>query len=202
MKDLWTASYVLVVIMIFVTSKKYFNNKHLYKKVSWCMTERKKGSCQIFTCLWSQQYDLPDLYRLKKAEEHDAAFILDAFQDALSESYFSGRLAKSSKALGLTEEEYFFLSMRNFLSEHECEISLNGVEKYSLLEKTNYGVWGSQLYDAKYQLTAFGVVYTKLLYCVCLYCEANIRISKLKIPKEAVRAKERIDSGVIEISVL
>lgn len=135
MKELWTASYVLVVIMIFVTSKKYFNNKHLYKKVSWCMTERKKGSCQIFTCLWSQQYDLPDLYRLKKAEEHDAAFILDAFQDALSESYFSGRLAKSSKALGLTEEEYFFLSMRNFLSEHECEISLNGVEKYSFTGK-------------------------------------------------------------------
>ena len=30
----------------------------------------------------------------------------------------------------------------------------------------------------------------------------NIRISKLTIPKEAVRAKERIDSGVIEISVL
>ena len=42
MKELWTASYVLVVIMIFVTSKKYFNNKHLYKKVSWCMTEEKR----------------------------------------------------------------------------------------------------------------------------------------------------------------
>ena len=202
MKELWIISYIFVVIMLFVSSKKYFDNKWLYEKISWCMTERRKGSCQIFDCLWSCQYDLPDLYRLKKAEEQDAAFILDAFQDALSDSYFSDRLAKSSKALGLTEEEYFFLSMRNFLSAHECEISLKSAEKYILLEKKDYGMWGRQLYDAKYQLTAFGMTYTKLLYYSCLYCENSIRISKLKISKEANRIKDRLDDGIIEISVM
>ena len=48
MKELWTASYVLVVIMIFVTSKKYFNNKHLYKKGFMVYDGEEKGKLPDF----------------------------------------------------------------------------------------------------------------------------------------------------------
>lgn len=202
MKELWIAGCICAVILAFVFIKKYRSGKCLYEKVSWCMTERQRGSYQIYDCIWSLQYDLPDQYKLKASEEQNAAFILDVFQEDLSSLYFHGKLSKSTKVLGITREGYFFLSLCSFLDKRECGVSLNEREKYVLLEKTSHGMWGTELYDAKYQLTDFGIVYTKLLYYAQLYCESNRYTDKFGLAINSDHIKARIDCGKIEISVM
>ena len=202
MEEFWISCCVWAAIFVFMFIAKYRSNKRLYEKVSWCMIERKKGSGEIFDCIWSFQYNFPEQYKIKQDEKSNVAFILDAFQDALSNNYFDGSLSKSSKILRLTKEEYFFLALRDFLKKRECGISLNGIEKYILLEKKSYGMWGTELYSAKYRINNFGITYTKLLYFSSLYCENNARMEKLGIIKYSEKIRNRIDTQLIELSVM
>ena len=103
----------------------------------------------------------------------------------------------------MSREEYFLLTLNIFLADHECDVELNGNQMYTLLERKTYGRWWSELYDAYYALEDFGIVYTKLYYVVRTFCERSSVINKnSEMLHRTEEIKKRLDSGIINISVL
>ena len=142
--------------------------------VSWCAAESSmSGRCNLslwaYVCNAQIEKKLPKQYALTSEERDDAELILKAYQKDLSERYFAGCIKPNRAYSRLRGQDYFMLTLRDYLHEHECDLYMGERVKYNLISRKDYGSWGGQLYDAEYELTIFGRVYHKLMFIAELY---------------------------------
>ena len=126
--------------------------------------------------------------------------ILKLYQEELIENYFCESLSVDKNLLSVLHEEYFFYTLLCYLDRHNCSTTLCGHTKYSLISMENYGQYGGQLYDAKYSLTKFGMIYQKLFYASCIFCENNERTKRFLNRNISNGVKDCIDKNEMQIS--
>lgn len=149
----------------------------LKNHVTWCVSKdshiRANLSLWDYACNAQIEHNLPQQYRLTDNERSDANLILSAYQQELTEWYFAGLVKPKKEFSRLRGEDYFMLSLCDYLKEHECDLFLGDKKKYSLVSRKDYGMWGGPLYDAEYELTDFGRIYQKLCYIAVLCTTEN-----------------------------
>lgn len=191
----------LVFILALCVYRLYLRSLEntLQSLVSWCAAESSAPSrCNLslwaYVCNAQIEKKLPRQYSLTNEERDDAELILKAYQKDLSERYFAGCIKPDRAYSKLRGQDYFMLSLCDYLQEHECDLYLDGKEKYSLVSRKDYGSWGGPLYDADYELTDFGRVYQKLFYIAVICTTEN--------PNGWMRKgrKEILDTNHIQIS--
>ncbi len=184
---------------------------YLFNHVSWCVVENKYNEYissqhlldHICHIRWNstETSSIGEKYYIGRDDEEFALDILDTYRAYLSETYFRGNL--KIECAKLSSDEYFMLTLCNYLENRECRTNFNENVMYNQLERTNYGTWGNQLYTATYELTTYGVVFNKILYIARIYCENNKHINKKRTMLcRSKDIKERLDSNKITISVL
>ena len=139
----------------------------LKNHVAWCASKdlHIKANLSLWDYIWNAQLDgeLPEQYRLVWEERSDTNLILSSYQQELAENFFTGRMLTDKSYDRLRGQDFFMLTLRDYLLKHECDLYFGELDKYKLLSRKNYGMWGGQLYDAEYELTDFGRIYHKLL---------------------------------------
>ena len=202
---------IIFILWLASWCRKQGLRSRLFDHVSWCIVEDEYNEYVNSRHLLYQIYNIysdstenaaiEKKYRLCHSDEEFALEILDAYRANLVERYFKGSLNVSRA--NLSRDEYYMLSLCGFLEKHECCTTFNENTMYELLERTNYGTWGTRLYTATYELTSFGVVFNKLLYAARTYCENSKPMNKKeKLFQNAENIRERLESNRITISVI
>jgi hypothetical protein len=165
----------------------------LFDKVAWCVTEDSHSyRCNLHLIDWlrnvyyySTKKKSPDCFFpnadklfpiqenhfiVKDEECKIAKEILKEYQRDLVQKYFSGKLCADRFAKKITRAEYFLLTLREFLQEHECETTFYGNKMYNTKDYKSYGSWGGPLFVATYVLTDYAVVYHKIYLTAQMYC--------------------------------
>lgn len=181
-----------LVYKIYKFYYKFYMEKVLLKHVSWCVTDNSNiYRCNTSLLAWlckvpyyskkrhpdcffpnaDKLFLIEEKYWLKGDEEQDIAKeILQAYQKELSQKYFSEQLIANRLIFKLSDEEYFLLTLKNFLEKYECETTFLGNKMYNTKEYKSYGSWGAPLFDATYELTDYAVVYHKMYLIAQMYC--------------------------------
>ena len=157
---------VLAILFLIYKLYNYSIRKALKEEVSWCVSNdnQKRGNLTLLQHINNVEADLK--YKIvTDTEKSIAEEILQCYQEELSQAYYNDRLTVIQKLFQRRYKdngmEYFFISLSNFLSKHECEKEFNGKEKYITKSFKSYGEWGGLLYDATYSLTDIWKVYHK-----------------------------------------
>lgn len=180
--------FTLIVVLIFTVGylisqvKKYSQWKSLQQKISWCATKdshlyrdfslltyleclSKNADCNYQFPFVKKMRPINNRYILDSDEEREIAKqILDIYREDLCERFLANRLSINI-APNLKDAEYFVLSLKCFLEEHQCDFDIRGIEMHTqTIHHQDYGCWGGPLYDATYEISEFAIVYHKLLY--------------------------------------
>jgi hypothetical protein len=166
--------------------------KDLFSKVAWCATndshiyrhnmslldwlckvphysKRKVPDC--FFPNADKLFLIEEKYWFKDDEEISIAKeILREYQKDLIQRYFTGRLSVDRSTHKLTDEEYFLVTLKDFLEQRECDKYFNDHQMYITKSYKDHGSWGTPLFDATYELTDYAVVYHKMYLIAQVYC--------------------------------
>lgn len=171
---------------------KHYQERDLFNKVRWCVLDNSEIRCNLNLIEWlcnvphySQKKEsncffpnadklflIQEKYNIQGEEERNIAKeILKEYQKDLVQSYFLGQGCTTDRNLTkITEQEYFLLTLANFLNKHECEKEFNGHQMYITKSYKDRGCWGTFLFNATYELTDYAVVYHKMYYITQIYC--------------------------------
>ena len=140
---------------------------NLFKKVAWCATDdsnvyrcnldlldwliniqhySKRKEANYFFPHGDKLFLIEEKYWLNENEFDFARQILREYQKNLSQKYFANKLLIYSFTRKSTEAEYFLLTLKDFLEEHE----------------DNWEFKGNQMYVSGHKLTDFAVAYYKM----------------------------------------
>lgn len=207
-----TIGIILSVLVAFCayTLYEYYVKNSMHEHVKWCVGQSSSELFDriLFGSVQTKGNSISDMgtaeYMVQRDEQERmmSTFILEAYQEGLKEKYFSERLKSDFKIARMSKNEYFMVTLCSYLSNHECDLTMNGQEKYILIERKNYGMWGTQLYDATYELTDFAIVYTRLYYTTLTFCNNCKSIETFDAEHRLKCLKERIDTRRIQISVM
>lgn len=186
------AIFILIFCILVYKIYQFSLDRTLHRHISWCVTDDSNiYRCNMSLLMWlcniphyskkkTRDYCFPNAdklflieekYWLNGDEEMDVAKeILRAYQKEWCQKYLSGRLSASRMICKLTDEEYFLLSLKDFLEKHECETTFCGNKMYNIKEYKSCGSWGVPLFDATYELTDYAVVYQKMYLIAQTYC--------------------------------
>lgn len=172
-------------VYFFVDSYRKKSSSVLLKKlVSWTLSENDNAfrcNLRIRDYIHNTQIKyVPEKdLRIKTDEEWEIVkTILESFKRELSEDFFCDSLVLPKSKYAISGESFFHYSLCSFLRNHQCDYNLAGYEMHDKqLEYKRYGSWGGPLFDAKYLLSEFGVVYHKLLYISYKYCKNSKAIN-------------------------
>lgn len=180
--------YVFLSIIAFERWRELSQEKTLRELVTWaalgdhCPTiDRNSYISELLIAILNAQYNdaLDPKHQITEdIEKQYVAEILNEYRQNLMRSYFKGHLHPIKSKHSLSGEDYFMLSLVDFLKDHQCEESFLGhdMRKERLVYK-RYGDWGGPCYDATYSITDFSVVYHKVYLIAYLYCKNNRRIN-------------------------
>jgi hypothetical protein len=183
---------ILVFCFLVYKTRQYSLDKRLQSHVSWCVTDDSNiYRCNMSLLEWlcnvphysknkrpdcffpnaDKLFLIEDKYWLSGEEELSIAKeIIREYQKELIQKFFSGRLVANRFACKLTDEEYFLLTLKEFLEKYQCETTFHGNSMYNTKEYKSYGYWGAPLFDATYELTDYAVAYHKIYYVTQMYC--------------------------------
>lgn len=185
------AIFILVFCVLVHKVYHYSLKGTLHKHISWCVTEdsnvfrgnmsllmwlcnvphySKKKTCDCFFPNADKLFLIEEKYWLRDDELDIAKEILCAYQKELSQEYFSGHLIVNRSMCKLSKQEYFLVTLNDFLQKYECEKNFLGHKMYDTKDYKSYGSWGMPLFDATYILTDFAVVYHKIYLIAQTYC--------------------------------
>lgn len=180
---------------------------YLFDHVSWCVVESNYNVCVSSRHLlhhighigWNsaETSGLDKKFCTGSDDEMAALDILDAYRAYLSETYFRGNL--KIECAKLSRDEYFMLTLCNYLEKHEYSITFNENTMYRKLERTSQETaWGTTLFTTTYELTPYGIAFNKLLYITSTYCENNKHINKKQAMfRRSNDIRDRLDSNRI-----
>ena len=185
-------------------AKKNSLSMELYEHVRWCATKdnyHRQFSLKhyIFKTYSSiiSNYQILEKHDIEMLEE-----LLELYQENLVQRFFGENLSTNKDILSLQDDEYFFFTLFCYLNGHNCQTMLGNYTKYELIFRKEYGAYGGTLYDATYSITDFGLVYQKLYYAACKFCENNERTQKLVKYSITQSIADCIDKREIQISRL
>jgi hypothetical protein len=154
--------------------------KSLKKKITWCVVNDKAiQNMSLCDYIHNAQLSIEKKYHLVENEESTVIEILQVYKQQLIQYYFKGLL---SNYYNLTEKDYFFVTLTDFLRKHEYDTFFNGKE----------------LRINKNKLNDYGVAYYKLYYISQLYC---IKLFGKKVTEDSVahiianNTKKILDTG-------
>lgn len=219
-----------IIIYLIYRTYKFSQWECLHKKICWCTSEdsrvfrsnmdlihyinnltissrAKNKSIEdsyYFHSVSRIRY-IDQKYQIVSDEEKDIAReILKFYQAELSQSYLTGKILPSKHISKLTDAEYFVLSLLSFLDKHQCDTEINDIKMHQrTISHQSYGSWGGPLYDAKYELSEFALVYHKLLLTALEY---NLAMQKNLTSEDTIyhnaiqNVKNIIDTNQIEVS--
>lgn len=192
---------LLVLLTIYLIDKNSLQ-KALKDRVAWCVTaddNEKRYGLTLLEYLNNVKAELK--YKIVDEEETSISeYILKQYQSELLQSYFNEQIKQSRKEIEpkyhSQGQGYFFITLSDFLSKHECESRFYDKEMYNTKSYKSYGTWGVPLFDATYELTDFAVVYHKMYYLAQLFCESH----GLSSHSETERIKNCLESKEIKVS--
>lgn len=179
----------------------------LFDSVSWCVVEDKLNECvnsrhllhHIGHICWNsvETSGIDKNHCIGRDSEEFALDILDSYRAYLTEFYFKGNL--KIECAKLSRDEYFMLTLCNYLEKCEYSITFNENTMYRKLERTSQETaWGTTLYTTTYELTPYGATYNKLLLIARTYCENNKHINdKQAMSRRSNDIRDRLDSNRI-----
>lgn len=195
---------------------KFAAHKSLFERVSWCVAGDSSyfystlgnpvyGTAHLLDKLFSpkSQNHVSEPYRIKSnnsTEKEYLQLILNEYKTDLAHAYFQNRL--SHKHLGkLSATDYFFLTLDQFLSRHECDRDFFNQPMYDLLEREYFDDNGEGGHSDTSRLTDFGTVYIKLRYLTFTYCIATPALNSNHVSISAAEyLKEELDTGIARFS--
>lgn len=193
----------LIVFLIDRTCK-YTKEHSVYKLVSQVMEYHNHNRIPQYNAILKAQHDLqiPKEYHVSIEDHFILEEIIAEFKKSLSEAYFKGQVGYIRSKYVIEEDAYFMYKLCGFLADHRCdrEVGNHNMRK-AVLSYKSHGSWGSDLYDASYKLSDFGLIYHKVYYISYLFCK-NSKIFNPKgnsFPYEN-SIKEVIDQEVLSVS--
>lgn len=207
MDDLLIAlAYVSILLLIFFIGRfRTYSKEHsIFKLVSQIMDYQNHNTIPQYNAILRAQHDLriPKEYHVSIEDHLILNDIISEFKKSLSEAYFMGQVGYIRSRYVIEEDAYFMYKLCGFLADHRCdrEVGNHNMRK-AVLSYKSHGKWGSDLYDASYKLSEFGIIYHKVYYISYLYCK-NSKIFNPKgnsFPYDN-SIKEVIDQGVLSVS--
>jgi len=206
------AAYVFVSIAAFIKWREYSQEKKLRELVSWSALGdyspalgRYSYLSELLYAVLNAQYDdaIDKKYRItEEFEKQYVREIIEEYQKDIMRSYFKGHLKLIKSKYVVNGEDYFLITMRDFLESHQCDEKFLCHDMHEeIVEYKRYGDWGGPCYDATYALTDFAIVFNKLYYITYLYCKhskiANPRGNRFS---NEMFIKEILDTKQIQIS--
>ena len=182
--------FLAFIVLVDIACKRH-KEKQLFGRVSWCVTDDSNTRCNMSLLDWLNRvphyskkkspdcffpnadklFVIDEKYWLQSEEEFATAReILCVYQKELSQKYFSGHLSAGGSMSKLTNEEYFLVTLKDFLEKYECKKVFWDHDMYTTKEYKSYGSWGGPLFDATYVLSDFAVVYHKMYLITQIYC--------------------------------
>lgn len=179
--------FIILAYAIFSLGKSLHQERQLKRLVAWIVTTNYTGIGSIRPGLDLHHYigeeqtaqNLPNEYLIISDDDWRLTKeILTEFQRTITQDYFNSRLSIIKRKQRITEEDYFFVSLTEFLKEHQCDNQFIGRDMHSkIISRKDYGSWGGQLYDATYSLTDFAILYHKVYYTAYNHCKSSQRIN-------------------------
>lgn len=145
----------------------------LFKKVKWCIAnitnsydhEEQNSLYKLRNALYRVQHQLSirEECRLISEEKDHIDLILTDYQRDLVQQYLKGYLANYKN----NEEEYFIITLNQFLSKHQDDHMLANTKMFDSEEME-----GGKSYERWHRLTDLGKVYYKMFYITQAKCIA------------------------------
>lgn len=203
---------IFILVMAIIISLHKVKELSLQEKlrdlVAWSVSQDDHIRCNIplFSYVANAQInlDIPKEYRISGDEGWGfVKEILAEYQTDLIQSFFSRCLTPKvlSGKYVPRGQDYFMLMLYIFLSEHQCDRKFADHDmRGEQLEYKQHGHWGGPLYDSKYTLSDFAIVYHKMHYITYMYCRGNDAINGF-VPEWCEEGlKQILDTNQIEIS--
>lgn len=182
-----TLGCLLILTCVFLANKVYHYHleKSLRDYVSWCVSDDPSAYCHYNRkCIWKLRDYICNLqkhmrlgaeYRITEKSEKDIVCeIITAYQQDLIQSYFQNLLSLNRKIAKISSEEFFVITLVEFLRKNECEKEFNGKDMYITKSYKSYPSRGMlPPFDAVYELTDYAVIYHKIYYIAELFLEEN-----------------------------
>ena len=175
--------FIFVAIIAFSKWRELTIGRKLYNLVAWSVTTDFIGSGSVRPGLDLIDYignvayahKLPDRYKITDEKEREIAKdILKEYQRFLTQEYFSRKLSCPKTKYTDYGEHFFFANLFDFLSSHQCDYTFIGNDMHDeLLSRKQYGKSYTSDSESTYKLSAFGIVFHKLLYISYLFCKES-----------------------------
>lgn len=146
---------------------KYFTFHALFKKIQLCSGYH--CGFDIDTLILNKP-DIDPSCRLKKNEIDIAKKILSEFQKSIISSYFNESLHTKFIFVNMPDKDYFMYSFFHFLRENSSGHLFYDFDILKFKSSNNI--------VSKYTMTEQGLIYYKLYYITCYYCENSHYIQK------------------------
>lgn len=196
----------IITLLVIALTKLcvYYEQRKLSRLVAWSVSGESRDM-PLWQYISNAQIDLgiKDEYRITGDTEWEfARKIIEEYQQYLSKSYFDDRLELIKSKYVIPEDHYFMFTLQHFLEGHQCDYTFIGYEMHEdTISYKQYGSWGGPLYNAKYSLSKFSVVYHKLyLISYLSYMKSNVLNPEKKPSKKEKYIREILDTKQIEIS--
>lgn len=156
---------VLVVSFLIYQFYQQCKDKSLFKKVAWCVTSNSLRRMLDRILYLQYELEIDEKYKIANDECSVITDILKTYREDLVQKYFNDSLPTYK----FIEEVCFVLTLGSYLEKHQCDITFNDNEMYTVKDYKTYGTWGVTSFSATYALTDYAVTYHKLLYITQLY---------------------------------
>lgn len=182
MENMFASIFIIAVVLcIYLCYQlhQYVKAKKLKKLVAWCTmddSQKFRGGLKLYQHVNNAQlHNVATEYHIHGETEWEFTNeILFSYAKYLAEQYFDDRLYIPKSKYVVRGEDYFMFTLCDYLSMHECDYEFCG---HSMREKTlsfkNHGMWGGPLFDAKFALSDFAIVYHKLYYISYMFCKSS-----------------------------
>ena len=175
---------IVVIVLLFLlyrlVEKSFwlYNEDKIRQHVAWCVKDvnRLIGCLRYVQRLSKEKTPNCDVPRADKLITIEDGFwlteddeitiakeILYEYQKKLAQTFFENKLSTFKSFRNLTEEEYFLVTLGEFLDKNQCSSEIFSGKMYETKEYTPLGMWGVPLFAATYKLKDFAVVYHKIL---------------------------------------
>ena len=175
-----SAVVIVLLLILFNVSKKYFKQKELHSYVRWCAVEKENSDeyeerqKSIIDLLYSNSdyKELPQIYRFNGSEFDEIITIVEAYKSKLQRDYLRNKLSyikpqKDGKVFKyyVTEEEYFSYTLYTYLDQNRLKYDFLGKE-LTKKQIESHEVWFGTQYT--YEITDFAVTVHKLMLAMAV----------------------------------
>lgn len=159
--------FFLILFFVSYLLYKYYISHTLFEKIQYC--SGFNSGFDIDTIAYSSR-DYDKQYKLKNEDIDAAIEILHEFQEYMTSLYFKKDLSIKRIFLNIPDKTYCMFYFFYYLSDHHCDWKFNNKKIYEIYSENDY--------VPEYSLTQFGIVYYKLYYITCFFCEKDPYLSK------------------------